>query len=172
MPDNDGISPFINVFLFPCIAKLFDMVTSINSFILIYSKYYKYNLIFLLVLALMNIVFNYYFITMYGIVGAAFGTMLSVFIYNIIKLIFIQMKFMINPFSKSTLSIFLILIITVLIGRYLPAIPLVVINFIYKSLLISGIYYFLIKLFKIESELITTGENLIVKIFKFLIRKK
>lgn len=172
MPGKDGISPFINVFLFLCIAKLFDMVTSINSFILIYSKYYKYNLVFLLILALMNIVFNYHFITQYGIVGAALGTMISVFIYNIIKLIFIQMKFRINPFSKSTLSIFLILIITILIGRYLPATPLVVINFIYKSLLISGIYYFLIKIFKIESELIPTGEKLVVKIFNFVIRKK
>lgn len=101
MPGKDGISPFINVFLFLCIAKLFDMVTSINSFILIYSKYYKYNLVFLLILALMNIVFNYHFITQYGIVGAALGTMISVFIYNIIKLIFIQMKFRINPFSKA-----------------------------------------------------------------------
>jgi O-antigen/teichoic acid export membrane protein len=172
MPDNESISPFINVFLFLCIAKLFDMVTSVNSFILIYSKFYKYNLIFLLLLAFMNVTFNYYFINMYGIVGAALGTMLSVFIYNIMKLIFIQVKFRIHPFSKNSLSIFIILLLTILIGRYLPASQFVILNLFYKSLLISIIYYLLLKSLKIDSEIIVAGESFIISLYKNAFKKR
>ncbi|MGE5355964.1 MAG: lipopolysaccharide biosynthesis protein [Deltaproteobacteria bacterium] len=168
MHDKDKIIPFINVFLFLSLAKLVDMVTSVNSFIIIYSKYFRYNLIFLLILALSNIVLNYYFINKYGIEGAAFATLLSVIFYNTLKLIFIQLKFKINPFSRSVYYLTAISGVMVFIAGLLPEVQWVIISIAYKSIIVTGLFYILIKIFRIDAEIIGSIEKMILN----LIRKK
>ena len=50
------------VFLLLAIGKLFDMLTSVNTQIIMHSKVYKVNLFFILFLGVMNLFLNYHFI--------------------------------------------------------------------------------------------------------------
>jgi len=171
MPSDKDFHPFIYVFFFLGIAKLVDMLTSINSYIIIYSKYYKYNLLFLLVLAILNLVLNYFLINKYGIVGAAIATLSSMILYNLAKLVFIKIKFDLFPFNFNTIKIVLISFIVFFISVYLPNADFVIINLVYKPFLLILLYYILIKTFRIEGELIELGEGIIIKIHKKLFIK-
>ncbi len=162
MPSEKNMMPYIYVFLFLGLAKLIDMFTSVNSYIMIYSKYYKYNLGFLLVLAVLNIVLNYFLINIYGITGAALATLISIFLYNVAKLIFIKSNFDLFPFDKKSVKIIIIGIIVFIIGIMLPDFALI--NLGYKPVVLILVYYTLIKTFRLKADIIDLGEDIVFKI--------
>ncbi len=87
------------LFLYLGLAKLTDVTTGLNTQIIAQSKYYSFNLYAILFLSVSAVVSNYYFITAYGIVGAALATLLSFSLYNLLKLVFIYVRFKMQPFS-------------------------------------------------------------------------
>jgi O-antigen/teichoic acid export membrane protein len=106
MPNSGEMEAGIYVVLFLGMAKVIDMMTSLNSEILGYSRYYAYNLLFILVLAVLNVVTNLLLIPEFGLVGAAMATFISITLFNLIKLIFIQVKLRMQPFTISMLWTF------------------------------------------------------------------
>ncbi len=129
------------VFLYLAIAKLFDMVTSINSYILIYSHFYRYNLIFVSVLGISNIFLNLWLIPSFGIEGAAIASLIAMIIFNLMKLIFIYIKLHIHPFSTDTLKVLAIGAFTFLVLFFLPAGKYVANNYLnlgLKGMVIGG----------------------------------
>lgn len=171
MPNPKTIDPYVNVFLFLGLGKLIDMVTSVNTHIIVYSKYYRYNLFFILTLAVMNVGFSYYLIGKYGIAGAALGSFIALVIYNILKLIFIKIKFDIAPFTIHTFSVLLINLIVFSIGMYLPETKAILFSIVYKSTIVVAVFYVLLKVFKVDSELISFIENNVRKIINFIFIK-
>ncbi|MGB1039884.1 MAG: polysaccharide biosynthesis C-terminal domain-containing protein [Flavobacteriales bacterium] len=110
----------IIVFFILALGRIFDMITSINTHILIYSKYFRYNLLFVIFLGCLNIFLNVWLIPIYGMKGAAIATLTSSVIYNILKLFFIYWKLKIHPFSSGTLKVVCIGIISYFILNLLP----------------------------------------------------
>ncbi len=92
------------IFLILGLGKLSDLVTSVNSYILIYSEWYRTNLHLLLFLAICNIGLNMYLIPRYQLVGAAIATSTSLLLYNACKTGFIYLKVGIHPFSKTMIK--------------------------------------------------------------------
>jgi O-antigen/teichoic acid export membrane protein len=108
------------VFLYLAISKLFDMITSINSFILIYSKFFKANLVFVVLLGVLNIFLNIKLIPIYGMEGAAIASLTSLVTYNILRLLYIYFKLKIHPFSSDTIKVLSIGAISFVILYFLP----------------------------------------------------
>ena len=100
-----------NVLFFILITRLADMATGVNNEIILYSKYYIYGLIFIVILAILTIVTNMIFIPLYGIIGAAIANMFSICIYFILEVILIWKKFRSQPFVKNTIISVLISVI-------------------------------------------------------------
>ncbi len=93
------------IFLFLGIAKLIDGLTGINTHILLYSKYYRYNLLFLVFLGVINVILNLVLIKKYNIAGAAMATLISLTLYNLIKFLFIKIRLGMTPFNSDTLKV-------------------------------------------------------------------
>lgn len=127
------------IFLALGVGKLTDMITSVNTQIIVYSTKYKYNLYFIAFLAVCNVVLNFIMIPKYGIVGAAIATSLSLIAYNIIKLIFIYTSYGLHPFTISSFKTVLILLGLALMFYIFPTDwhPIV-------SILIKGMFVVLI----------------------------
>lgn len=89
------------------ISKLFDMMSSVNGMIIQYSKWYRYNTYFILMLTGVNILLNYYLISHLGIIGAAIATLISLTLFNIIKCVFLYEKIKIHPYTRSNISFFI-----------------------------------------------------------------
>jgi len=104
MPNGEIYESAKYVILFIGAAKLFDAVTGINSAILGNSKYYYYSLLFIFVLAIISVVNNLLLIPIYGVVGAAIATAVSILLFNACMVAFVWWKLKVQPFSRNTLK--------------------------------------------------------------------
>jgi len=84
------------------LSKLISMVAGISDQILINSKYYKYNFLFIAILGVLAIITNLWLIPIYGISGAAIATALSISLFNITRVLFILARFKLQPLSRGT----------------------------------------------------------------------
>ncbi len=156
MKNGSELEPFINCLFFLGIAKIFDLSTSVNHLIINYSKWYRYNLLFLLLVSALNIALNLILIKDYGIVGVAFATMSSLLIFNTIKTLFIYQKLKIHPFNKRTLVIYAILSVGLVSGTLLQSthlFPSDVLNLLVYCGLSAGLFSLLFYALKISPEL-------------------
>lgn len=138
--------------LFLLTARVVDAATGINHHIVNFSKYYKWEILLLVLLALVNIILNIVFIPKYGIQGAALGTMISVCAFNIIKSIFIYLVLGYTPFDSTTKKIYLLLPIIILVLLSVPSTSLPLVNILIKGLLITIVFVIAIWKFNISEE--------------------
>ena len=134
------------------LAKLVDMATSINSQIIIYSKYYRFNVVAILLMALINIMLNLVLIPKFQVIGAAMSTFLSLTIYNLIKLGFIYFRFKIQPFSLATLSVLILGALGFGLSLLIPDTGNHILNIILKSAVVGAAYTVCILKLKVSED--------------------
>jgi O-antigen/teichoic acid export membrane protein len=132
------------VFLVLGAARVFELLTSINSHIIGYSRYYLFNLVATLALGLLNVALNYWLIAVlgFGIVGPAIATLCSLTLYNLLKLGFIWWVFGVQPFSRRTVTLLLVGGGIFAIGWLLPASGYVLLDLFYRTLLCGLLFLF------------------------------
>jgi O-antigen/teichoic acid export membrane protein len=125
---------------------LFNMGTGFSSEIISYSKFYRTNILLLLILVVLNIGLNFYVLTQtdYGLVGVAWASLIAMTIFNIVKLFFIYGKFGMWPFDKGYLKLILIVFTTGLLFYWIPEMPNNIINIFVKSGLYAIITVFVV----------------------------
>ncbi len=164
MNNGKELEPFIYCLFFLGIAKIFDLSTSVNHLIINYSRWYRYNLLFLLLVSALNITLNLVLIEDYGIVGVGFATMTSLFIFNSIKTLFIYRKLKIHPFTGRTFVIYGILASGLILGTLLQSthvFPNDVLNLFMYCGLTAGGTSLLFYLLKISPELNAIADKFI-----------
>lgn len=120
------------------IGNLFNAATGVNTQIIAFSPFHKYNTIFIIGLLIITIVSNIVFIPIYGITGAAIATAISLFTFNLAKFLLILLKYGLQPFDKK----YLILISITLPILYLGS--LIVIDNIFLQSTLRTILVFLL----------------------------
>lgn len=133
MPKGDNYELGKWVVIIVGFGKLMDMLFGPSSEIIVLSKYYQFNIILILTLAAMVIVSNNILIPMYGIEGAAWGSALALVIFNMVKYIFIYVKYQIQPFDWATLKVLFIGILTLALNALLPLQENVFIDILFRS---------------------------------------
>lgn len=135
MPTYDKIKDSIPIVLILGFSVLINMATGFNGEIITYSKYYRFNLITILLLIFLNVSLNLYFIyyTNLGIVGVAYASFLSMTLFNISKLIFIHKKFGLLPFDSGFGKLALVFIISGVAIYFLPNSESHFVNMVYKT---------------------------------------
>jgi O-antigen/teichoic acid export membrane protein len=87
------------------LGKLFDVAFSVNSEILVFSRFYKSNLILTVAMSILIIAVNYWLIPIFGIEGAAMGSAGVMLLFNLIKYGYLKAKIQLDPFSIETFKI-------------------------------------------------------------------
>lgn len=141
MPNSEAMRAGKYVIFFLGLAKLFDLATSVNTQIIANSKKYKFNFYALLILAVLNIIFNLLFIPELQMVGAAIATLCSLAILNILKLIYIWTQFKMQPFSSKTIILLVIAGLCFLICFYLPVNFHPLVNILIRSIVLTVLYF-------------------------------
>ena len=135
-------------------CKLIIMFFSFNSEIISLSKYYRFTVITIIILAIISIALNLILIPIYGMIGAAFASLVSILIFNVVKHIFIKIKMKISPFSINTFKVILIGIILFAVDYYLiPDLSNDFLSILFKSAVTSVAYFSVIYLLKISPKL-------------------
>lgn len=160
------------IFLLLGIAKLVDMITSVNTQIIIFSKYYKYNLIFIILLGVINVLSNYILIGKYNVIGAAMATLIAMIIYNVVKLIFIYVKMGLHPFSINTFKAIGIALLAYFAAYYIPVIVNPYANILIKGAVFSLLYLPTILYLNIAPDITQLYKETLSKALGLIHRKK
>jgi len=160
---KDYSGGIIAVFLIG-LSKFYDVLLGNNNSIIVNTKYYRSVVLFGIFTVILMIVLNMIFIPLYGIEGSAFATLLTVAIYNTIKLLFVVKKMDLYPFTHKTLQSLGILAACFLLFYFwdFPFHP--IINIALKSILVSLIYTYLNYRFRISEEVNSVIENILRKL--------
>lgn len=92
-----------NVFFLLGLARIVDMGTGVNAQIIATSTYWKFELISGIILLVLILPLTYVLAKQYGIIGPAIAYLISITIYNIIRIIFLWKKFRLFPFTRETI---------------------------------------------------------------------
>jgi len=126
------------------LGVLVSTVNSMNGTIIATSEQYKALTYFVLLTFAIAVISSFFLIPPLGIIGAAIATSMTYIITNAAKFLFIKIKFGMNCFGKKHLIVLFIAIPLILLGNVLPSLGNWIINFVFKSTIISAIYIVLI----------------------------
>lgn len=153
-----------NVIIIIGLSKLIDMAAGVNGTIILNSEYYRFDLISNIFLVFFSIILNYLLIPVYGIEGAALATLASLLSYNLIKGIFVWVKFNMQPLSPR-LIIVMILSVLILWGSFqVERIGNLYLDILIRSTVIAIIYSIGIIAFNVSEEVNKIWEDLKNKI--------
>jgi O-antigen/teichoic acid export membrane protein len=104
--------------IFLLFSNLVDASTGLNTTLISVSKYYRYNTLFMALLAGLTILTNLLLIPILGLTGAALATCLSITLYNILKFRLIWVKLKIQPYRISFLWGMMCFALALVVGLY------------------------------------------------------
>lgn len=140
MPKGNLYQAGANVILLIGLTRLIDMSFGPSSEVIGLSKYYWFNLAVISFLAVSSILLNLILIPQYGITGAAIGTLISIFTFNILKFFFILAKLRIQPFNSGTLKTIIVIGLTVVCNLAMPTMKNVWIDILVRSSVVTLFY--------------------------------
>jgi O-antigen/teichoic acid export membrane protein len=91
------------IFFFLGMARIIDLGTGVNAQIIGTSVFWRFELLSGIILFLLITPLSYLLVKQFGILGAGYSNVISFTVYNIIRIIFLQKKFNMHPFSRKTI---------------------------------------------------------------------
>lgn len=152
MLNQDGYSIGIPIVIIVSFGKLYSMSIGCINNIISNSKYYYYTFWFSLFSSVLAVVLNIYLISEYGIVGAAYATLIVLAIMNSLKIYLVKSKFNIHPYSKDTIKIIILSGIAYIIFSNLQLDFQPFINITVKSTLILILYTLSAYIFRLSDD--------------------
>lgn len=162
---NENYAEGLLIVLVIGVAKLLDGLLGNNNAILFNSDYYRMVLLMGVFLAILTIALNIIFIPLYGINGAALATFFAVFVYNTVKISFVNYKFKMLPFSINTPKVLMLIIVSLGVFYFWDFSFHPIVNIVLKSIIISAFYGVIVYTLNF-SEDITTILNKTFKRYK------
>ena len=152
MLNQDGYSIGIPIVIIVSFGKLYSMSIGCINNIISNSKYYYYTFWFSLFSSVLAVVLNIYLIIEFGIIGAAYATLIVLAIMNTLKIYLVKAKFKIHPYSKDTIKIIILSVLTFFVFSNLSLGFQPLINIIVKSSLILVLYTLSAYIFKLSND--------------------
>jgi O-antigen/teichoic acid export membrane protein len=110
-----------------------EMATGLNHIIVVFSKYYKYDSYFIATLVFIAILFNYIFIPIFGITGAALATASTLTFGNCMRSLFVYYKFKMQPYDMNTIKTIIISLLCLFLGNIIPKINNIIVDTFIRS---------------------------------------
>ncbi len=160
MPNGEIYAAGKYIVLLIGLAKLFNMATSINGEIILLSPYFRFNLYAMILLTTLTIASNAYFIPIYGIIGAAVASLVTVFIFNISKLVYLWLKLKMQPFTIATVKVLILSAFVIFCNYLIPDMGNPLLDIVIRSILLGSIYVGVLLASKISPDINSVVRNL------------
>lgn len=150
-------------------ALLFDLATGFNGHIISLSKYYRFNIVVMLFLAVTTVLLNIYFLknTNLELFGVAIATSISLTLFNIAKITFNYIKFGVFPLTIEMIYALIIGTLGITVAIILPDFKSSFVNLIYKPSILLILFFignYFLKIFPLEDYI---NKKFLGSIFKF-----
>ncbi|MCX8020484.1 MAG: lipopolysaccharide biosynthesis protein [Chitinophagaceae bacterium] len=137
----------IPVFVILGLSVIVDMGTGVNGQIIGTSVYWRFELYSGIILVSCMLPLTYLFTVYFGLIGPAYATLLSLILYNSLRIVFLWVRFRLFPFQMNTLYALALAgfcyIICLLLFRRLQGIDAIIIRSVFFIILYGGGVYFL-----------------------------
>lgn len=141
------------IVLIVSLAKLMELALGTGNAILVNSKYYKIFFYLSIAMAVSVILLNHWLIKLVGINGAALATLIVVFTFSFIKIMYVNSKLKIQPFTTETIKLIGVIGLLYAAFNFLDVGLNPYITILLKGILITVIYLFLVKSLKLSEDL-------------------
>ncbi len=161
IPESYSEGKYVIVFI--ALANLVKLAGGVNDSMILYSKYYRVHSFFIIILLLALIGTNALLIPDHGIVGAALASFISLLLYNLIKYIFIKVKYNLSPYNYKYIVVLALGFFLVLIIFFIPKVFFVW-DILIRSAIAIILYVPVIYVFKISGDFNTLVDQSLGKI--------
>jgi len=150
---HEYISGYI-VLILIAFGQMIHIGTGMCGTIIGLSKYYKYEAYFNLFLLIVTIITNIIFIPLLGIVGAALASLLTIVLINMMKVIFVYIKFGMQPYRLQNVKILIVsvFIFNCFIGLKEYSHPSII-TIIFLSIIMFIVYDILLFIWNVDDRL-------------------
>ncbi len=105
---NDNYLLGFHAFLLLGLTRVIDLGTGVNEHIIGTSNYWRFQLVSGVILLALMLPLTYILTKQYGLIGPAIANLVSISIYNLIRILFLYRKFRLFPFTIQSLYILLL----------------------------------------------------------------
>ncbi len=156
--DREEYTVGIYVVFVISISELIKLSLGTNGAILTNSRYYKMLFYYAIGMAISVILLNRLLIGSMGIQGAALATLIVVALFSLLKIIYVNKKMKMQPFTKKTATLLGLIAFLFLIFYFIDLPFHSLVNILIKSCLITFIFVFTVVKLKLSDDM-----NLMVK---------
>ena len=166
MPNGSIYATASSVVILIGLAKLIDTSSGSNSEILSNSEHYRYNFVSITLLAPIGIATNLLLIPKLGLTGAAWASLITMFLVNAFRFIIIYWKLKMVPFTTNWIKALVLLVVTLVLASSLPTFGNPYLSIILKSLLLGGIIGTTSYILKISEDLNVLVDTMLKRLKK------
>lgn len=135
------------------LSNLITVLSGVSIIILATSKYYRYQMWFMLFLIAIVVVSNLIFIPLWGLTGASVASFISLFLYTFFVCFFLYRKFKIQPLRAKHLSIVAAGLAAYFASELMPSLSHYMLDIPVRSALITIVFGSLIIFFRSSDEI-------------------
>lgn len=139
----------ITVVILVSVSELMKLALGTNAAILSNSKYYRSYFYYSIAMSVSVILLNRYLIERMGINGAALSTLLVILVFSISRILYVQKKMQMQPFTSKTWVLLGIIAVLFLCFYFVKITDKPVPNIFFKTVIISILYLYLVFKFRI-----------------------
>jgi O-antigen/teichoic acid export membrane protein len=132
------------VIFFIGLGSLINMAGGVNTAVISFSPYFRWNTYFSIILLVLIVITNMAFIPLYGITGAAVATTISLFLYNLGMYILLKLRYNFQPFNIKHMLVIIYSILGIFVCIFIPNFSNFIVDTLIKSTVFSTLFGLLI----------------------------
>jgi len=152
------------VLLYLGVARVIDMGTGLNSQILATSRFWRYDLYSSVVLLALSFPLNYFLIHDFGMTGSGYAELISIFVFNLLRYLFIWIKFGLQPFTMNTVKAIGVSLVAYYSTVWIPFMIHPIIDIAIKGAMFTVIFATLILVLRVSDDINSTVSTTINKL--------
>jgi O-antigen/teichoic acid export membrane protein len=134
------------------IIRIIDAGTGVNAQVIAASNFWRFEFFSGVVMLALRIPLSYLFIKNYGIIGSAYGDLVSLTVYNFIRFEFLRRQFRMQPFTAQTIYSIVLAVTAYFITYFLLRTQSGWFAIIGRTIVFSGIFVVATFLFKLTPD--------------------
>lgn len=160
------------VIFFIGLTNLIEMSSGVSDILIQTSRDYRYAAFLNIVFLLFVLIFNYLFISIFGLVGAAIANSIAFALNSLLRYWFIYKRYKIYPFSGKHLVVLGIGLMVYVINLLLPPLKPYLLDIALRSLLITFVFVLAIYRLRVSEDISTTIEKSLMQVRKMMQKLK
>ncbi len=148
-----NFAPLFNLFFILGLGKLIDMSTGMNGAIIGTSNFWKFDFISNLIFIITAIPLNFILIKHFGLTGLAISNLGTLFVFNLIRYIFLYKKYKFQPYQFKHLQLLIAFGVMLFLLHLIPSCSNFIVDGIVRSSLFIVLFYSLVYWIKPAPEL-------------------